>query len=189
MENVNVQKRDLAVKAKKLRRLGIVPGSVFGKALPESIAIQMDERTARKLYRQKREGSKLLLNIDGEVILVQIKEKTLDPLNKEVSHISFQALIEDEKVNSVIHIFLVNDEVFGGLLEKMSMEIPYAALPGDMIDTITIDVGDMKAGDVLTVQDVPELMDEKIELQINTDEIILRINEKKKHEPVKLEEE
>lgn len=34
MENIKVQKRDFTVKAKKLRRLGVVPGSVFGKSLP-----------------------------------------------------------------------------------------------------------------------------------------------------------
>lgn len=40
MENIKVQKRDFTVKAKKLRRLGVVPGSVFGKSLTESISIQ-----------------------------------------------------------------------------------------------------------------------------------------------------
>ena len=30
MDMITVEKRDFAVKAKKLRRLGLVPGSVFG---------------------------------------------------------------------------------------------------------------------------------------------------------------
>lgn len=188
MENINVQKRDFAVKAKRLRRLGIVPGSVFGKSLSESIAIQMDEGTARKLFLKKREGSKLLLNIDGEVVLVQIKEKSINTLSNEISHMSFQALKSDEKVNSVIHIFLENDEVFGGLLEKMSMEIPYASLPGDMIDTITIDVEGLKTGDILTVKDVKELMNDKIELQISENEMILRINDRRNNVSVSMDE-
>ena len=44
-----------------------------------------------------------------------------------------------------------------------------------MIDTLTIDVDGLKTGDVLTVKDIPELMQEKIELQVDTDEIVLRI--------------
>lgn len=188
MENMNVQKRDLAVKAKKLRQLGMVPGNVFGNSLSESISIQMSERVARKLFREKREGSKLLLNIDGEVTLVQIKEKSLDTLSNQISHISFQALKSDERVNSVIHIFPINDEILGGSLEKMSMEIPYAALPGDMIDTITIDVEELKTGDILTVKDIPELMNDKIELQIGKDEIILRVNDKRKNVAISVEE-
>ena len=175
MENIKVQKRDFTVKAKKLRRLGVVPGSVFGKSLPESISIQMEEGIARRLVREKREGSKLPLRVDGQIIPVQIKEKSLNTLNGEILHISFQALTTDEKVNSVIHILLANEKKFGGQLEKMLMEIPYASFPEDMIDTLTIDVDGLKTGDVLTVKDIPELMQEKIELQVDTDEIVLRI--------------
>ena len=178
MENISVQKRDFAVKAKKMRRLGMVPGSVFGKNLPESISIQMEESIASRLIREKREGSKLLLNVEGQMIPVQIKEKSLDTLKGEILHISFQALVADEKVNSVIHIFVKNDEKFGAQLEKMLMEIPYTSLSEDMIDTITIDVDELKNGDVLTVKDIPELISDKIKLQVGTDEIVLRINER-----------
>lgn len=178
MENISVQKRDFTVKAKKMRRLGMVPGSVFGKNLPESISIQMEESIASRLIREKREGSKLLLNVEGQMIPVQIKEKSLDTLKGEILHISFQALVADEKVNSVIHIFVKNDEKFGAQLEKMLMEIPYTSLSEDMIDTITIDVDELKNGDVLTVKDIPELISDKIKLQVGTDEIVLRINER-----------
>ncbi|MEG1432991.1 50S ribosomal protein L25/general stress protein Ctc [Eubacterium sp.] len=178
MESITVQKRDLSVKAKKIRRLGMVPGSVFGKSLSDSISIQLDEKIARKLVRQKREGSKISLNIDGQVIPVQIKEKSLDPLSDEILNIRFQVLTENEKVNSVIHIFSANDEKFVGQMEKILTEIPYASLPGDMIDTISIDVDGLKPGDVVTVKDIPELMGDKIELQVDVDEIIFRINER-----------
>ena len=179
MENIRVQKRDFAVKARKMRRLGMVPGSVFGKSLPESISIQMEESVARKLFHQKREGSKLILDIDGENIQVQIKEKTLNTLNGEILQMSFQALVEDEKVNSVVHLFLENAEKFGGQLEKMVMEIPYISLPNDMIDTITLDLDGLKAGNKITLKDIPELANDKIEVLIDMDEIVLRINEKK----------
>ena len=188
MENINVQKRDLTVKVRKMRRLGIIPGIVFGTALPKSISIQMEEVVARRLIRRKREGSKLSLNIEGQVIPVQIKEKSLNTLNGEILHISFQALVEDEKINSVIHIFLSNDKKFGGQLEKMLMEIPYASLPGDMIDTITIDVDGLKTGDILTVKDIPELMKDKIELQVDTEEIVLRINKRQQNTQIHSEE-
>lgn len=181
MKSISVQKRDLTVKAKKMRRLGMVPGNVFGKSMPESISIQMEESVARGLVRQKREGSKLSLNVDGETIQVQIKEKTLNTLNNEILHISFQALAADEKINSVIHILLANDEKLGGQLNKMLMEIPYASLPGDMIDTITIHADELKTGDILMVKDIPELMSDKIELQVATDEIVLHIIERERN--------
>ena len=80
MENISVQKRDFTVKAKKLRRSGIVPGIVFGSSLPESISIQIHENAARNLVRRKREGSRLSLDVEGQTIPVQIKEKSLDTI-------------------------------------------------------------------------------------------------------------
>ncbi len=179
MENISVQKRDFTVKAKKLRRSGIVPGIVFGSSLPESISIQMHENAARNLIRRKREGSRLSLDVEGQTIPVQIKEKSLDTISNQILHLSFQVLNEDEKVNSVVHIFTTNDDKSGGLVERMLTEIPYASLPDDMIDTITIDADGLKAGDVLRVRDIPDLMSETIELQVDTDEMVVRVNERR----------
>ena len=61
----------------------------------------------------------------------------------------------------------------------MLLEIPYAAFPEDMIDTITIDVDGMAVGTVITVADIPELVSGKIDLQVGREEIVLRISDKK----------
>lgn len=188
MENIQVQKRDFTVKAKKLRRLGMVPGSVFGKSLPEAVSIQIEESIARKLVQQKREGSKLTLDMDGQIIPVQIKEKTMNTLNNEIVQLSFQALTEDEKVNSVIHLLLTNDDKVPGQLERMLIEVPYASLPKDMIDTITLDLDGIKRGESIMIKDIPELMNGKIDLQIDPDDIVVRVTEKKQNEPVVEEE-
>ncbi len=179
MNAVKVEKRDFTIKAKQLRRSGLVPGSVFGGPLTESISLQMEEAAARKLVQNKREGSRLELDLDGKIIPVQIKEKSINTMNNDILHISFQALKTGQKVNSVIHIILKNTEKLTDPLERMLSEIPYASLPNDMIDTITIDVDGMPAGSVLTVGDIPELRSEKIEVQVDMDEIVMRINDKK----------
>ena len=178
MDIITVQKRNPEEKAKKLRRAGLVPCIIFGGTLPESISIQMEEAAARKLVRFKREGSKLHLNLDGQTIPVQIKEKEQNTLNNEIVHISFQALSADQKVNSVIHIILENADVIAGTLEKLLLEIPYASLPADMIDTVTVDLEGIPVGTVLTVADIPELKSEKIDLQVDISSIVLRISDK-----------
>lgn len=179
MEIINVQKRDFTVKAKKLRRLGLVPGNIFGKSLPETIAVQIEEAVARKLIREKREGSKITLKLDGKSYPVQIKEISLNALTNVVLNLSFQALKADEKVNSVAHILVTGDEKIPGILEKMTLEIPYSAFPADMIDTVVLDIEGITAGTIIKVKDIPELMDEKIELQIDTEEFVLRVSERK----------
>ena len=180
MDVITVQKRDIGAKTKYLRRSGFVPGNIFGGTLQESIPIQMDETAARKLIRLKREGSKLQLVLDGQIIPVQIKEKTQNTLNNEIVHISFQALSADQKVNSIIHIMLKNEDVLAGTVEKMMLETPYASLPADMIDTVTINLEGVPVGSVLTVGDISEFQNEKINLQVDADSIILRIHDEKR---------
>ena len=178
MDQIHVKKRDTGIKAKQLRQLGMVPGNIIGKSLPESISIQMEEAEARRLVRQLREGSKIAIDLEGQAIPAQIKEKSLNTLNNEILHLSFQALVADEKVNSVIHILLENEEKAGNQLEKRMMEIPYVSLPADMIDTITIDLDGMAVGTVVMVKDIPELMSDTIELRVDPEEIVLRISDK-----------
>ena len=161
-----------------------MPGSIFGKSLPESISIQMEESIAQRLVRQKREGSRLILDVEGQIIPVQIKEKTINTINNEIVQLSFQALAENEKVNSVIHIMLSNDDKLPGQLERLLIEVPYSSLPKDMIDTITLNLEGIKKGESIMIKDIPELMSGKVDLHIDPEEIVVRVTEKKQNEPV-----
>ena len=180
MDIIKVEKRDPQAKAKQLRRAGIVPCCVYGGGLPDSLSIQMGQQTAEQLMRVKREGSKVRLDLDGKLIPVQIKEKTRNFADSKIEHIQFQALQADQKVNSVAHIFLKNAETVPGVLEHILFEVPFSALPGDMIDTVTVDLEGMAVGTVLTVRDIPEFQDERVELQIKSDSAVLRIGDKKR---------
>ena len=62
----------------------------------------------------------------------------------------------------------------------MIFEVPFSSLPADMVDTVTIDLEGLPAGTLLTVGDIPEFQNEKVELQIKKDSVVLRINEKKR---------
>ena len=178
MDVIKVEKRDEKAKANRLRRSGLVPCCVYGGDLKASISIQIDLQAANKLLHTKREGSKVGLDLDGHVIPAQIKEKK-QLMNGDAEHISFQALSRGKKVNSVAHILLKNTELVPGSLEQLLFEVPFASLPADMIDTVTIDLEGRPAGTVLSVKDIPEFQSEKIELQIDSDSMVLRIVDRK----------
>lgn len=97
MDVIRVDNRDFTVKAKQLRRSGFVPGSVFCGPLTDAVSLQIDEGTVRKLFSHKREGSKVKLELDGKIIPVQINEKSVNTLNNEILHVSFQALAADQR--------------------------------------------------------------------------------------------
>lgn len=180
MSIITVENRNMLIKAKQLRKANIVPCAIYGGSLPESLSVQIDQSNAKKLLREKREGSKLELNLDGKVIPAQIKDIDRNFVNNEIIHINFQALEADKKVNSVAQIILDNTDKVMGVLEQMIFEIPYSAFPSDMIDTVTVDLEQLTVGSILTVEDIPAFNNENIELLISPDSMILRISDKKR---------
>ncbi len=180
MNTIMVEKRNMTKKAKQLRRSGMVPCVIYGGTLKESLSVQMGQSIANKIARLKREGSKIQIKLDNQVISVQIKDKTQNLLTDEITHISFQALNADQKVNSVAHIILQNADKVAGVIEKLLMEVPYSAYPDDMIDTVTIDLEGLPVGSILTVGDIPEFKNGKVDLQVGADSMVLRIRDKKR---------
>lgn len=188
---IEASKRDFSKKAKQLRRMGFVPGSVYGGALKEAVSLQLAEPAVRKLLTTKMVGSRVTLMLDGKKIPVQIKDRSIDTLTNTIETIDFQALKADQKVNSVVHILLENTDKVTAVLEHMLTEVPYAALPADMIDTVTIDVDGLPVGTSVTVGDIKELQNDKLELQIDKDEMVFKIIEKNtvvEEEPATVEE-
>ena len=180
MNTITVKKRDPKTKAKQLRRFGIVPCVVYGGKLKESLSVQIDQGTARQLQRKSRNGSKVNVEFDGQIIASLIKDLEYNSLNNEVTHISFQALDDDKKVNSVADIVLLNKDKVTGVLEQMQMKVFHSALPKDLIDIVTVDLADLPIGAVITVGDIPAFQSSKIDLQTAADSIVLRINDKKR---------
>lgn len=180
MNTITVEKRNSNAKAKQLRRAGIIPCVVYGGNLQESLSIQISQHTANKLFRLYREGSKVQLQVEDQLIPVQIKDKSQDPLTNAIIHISFEALQANQRVNSIAHILLENTDKVTGILEKMLLEIPYSSLPDHMIDTVSIDLDGMAVGTVLTIEDIPAFKDENVDLQVDKNSIVLRIPDRKR---------
>jgi large subunit ribosomal protein L25 len=180
VNSITVEKRNPAAKAKQLRRSGIVPCVIYGSSLEESISGQMGRETARQLLRKKHEGSTVKIQYEGTTIPGLVKSVDRSVIGDEILHIGFQALDAKKSVNSKARIILENKEKVEGVLEQMLFEVQYAALPEDLFDTITIDLSSLSVGTVLTVEDIPALCEETIALQTATDNIVLRIGDKKR---------
>ena len=177
MDTINVQKRDPGLKANHVRKAGFVPCSVYGGALEHAISIQMAQQDANNLLLHNGDGSKVQLKLDGEVLTTQIKEATRNFNNRNVEHISFQALKAGQPVNSVVHIHLANAENCPGIVEHMTYEVAYTALPRNMIESVTVDLAGKGIGTVITLADIPELNTGKITMHLPSDSIVLRIME------------
>ena len=178
MNTLKAEKRSMDVKAKRLRREGYVTGNVFGKEIKGSIPIKLEKSAVDRLLKIHRRGSQVMLDVDVESMDVLLKEINFNPLKGQVDEIDFQALVKGEKVQSVAEVILENhDKVASGVLQLLLEEVPYRALPGDLIEKVMVDVGNLKVGDSIKVGDLDMAKNEKVDLLIDPETIIVTVSE------------
>ena len=192
MNTLKAEKRNMDVRAKKLRREGCVTGNLFGREIEASIPLQMTAREVEGLLKTCHKGSQILLNVDNKTYHVLIKDVEYNSMKHCVEEIDFQALVSGQKVHSVAEIVLQNHEkVSTGVLEELLKEISYKALPEDLVDQVLVDVGDMRAGDTIRVRDLAIAANEKIELLTDPQEAVVTVamvNNKAAEEETEAEE-
>ncbi len=178
MNTLKAERRDLAVKAKRLRSEGYVTGNVFGKEIEGSIPVKMHKSDVEKLLKKCNKGSQIQIEIDGQSRNVLIKELQYNTIRGRVDEMDFQALVSGETVHSVAEIILHNrDKVQSGILQQHLEEIAYKALPEYLVDRVEIDCSSYKIGDVVRVSDLDIAKNEHISLMTDPETEILSVNE------------
>lgn len=190
MNTLKAEKRDLAVKAKKLRREGYVTGNVFGKELEQSIPVKMLSSNVESLLKTTGKGGRILLDLDGQSYNVLIKEVDFNSMKHQITEIDFQVLVAGEKVHSVAEIELLNhDKVTNGVIQLHLEEISYRALPEDLTDRIQLNLDGVKVGDSIKVKDLPFAQNPQIELLTDPEAIVVSVTEVRNTEEAETEEE
>ena len=164
MNTLKAEKRSMSDKAKKLRREGYVTGNVFGRSIAESIPVQIEKKEAEKFLSVCGKGSEAQLSLEGQQYDVLVKEVDYDPIKRQTLEIDFQVLTEGEKVRSVAEIVLVNHELVQGVLEQHMEEIPYKAGKSALVEKVSVDVGNLKPGDSIKVEDLDIAKDKDVSI-------------------------
>ena len=176
MNTLKAEKRSMSIKAKRLRREGFVTGNIFGKEIRESIPIKIERTAAERLLKTCNKGSQILLDVDGQAYDSLIKDISFNSMKGLVEEIDFQALVSGEKVHSVAEIILLNhDKVISGILQQQLQEVSYKALPDALVDKVRVDVGDMKVGDTIRVEDLDIAKNKNIDLVTDLGTIVATV--------------
>ena len=178
MNTLKAEKRDMSIKAKKLRREGFVTGILFGRELEESIPLKFEKAEIEKLLKVENKGGQVMLEVDGKTYDALIKEVDYNPLKGYVDEIDFQALVSDEKVHSTAEVYLVNlDKLAAGVPQQMLHEISFKALPAALVEKVEVDVGDLKVGDTIRVADLPLAKDKDVDLMTDLEATVVTVTE------------
>jgi large subunit ribosomal protein L25 len=193
MDTLQTERRDMTIKAKKLRNEGYVPGNIFGHAIEGSIPVKINARELEKLLKTNDKGSRINLLLDGKTYNVLIKETQYDSMKRRYNTIDFQALVSGEMVQTTAKIEIINrDEVKEGILEQELEEISYSALPEDLADKVVIDAAELKLEEKVLVKDLALAKNPKIHLHTDPEAIVAvvaRAHKVQEEEPAAAAEE
>lgn len=138
-----VTKRDNTKKAAALRREGVLPAVVYGRA-HESTPLSVDQKTFEKLFSVAGESTVITLTGLGEDKQALINEVERHPVSGAFLHADFYAIAKGQKV--VVSIPLEFQGVspavkdLGGILTKVLHELEIECEPKDLPHSIVVDV-------------------------------------------------
>ncbi len=189
METLKAAKRDMSIKAKKLRKSGFVPASVTGREMKESLNISISEKDAEMFMKKNVIGSKAVLDVEGTVYNVLLKSADFDPLKHRFLEMTFQQLVADEKIKSQAEIIFEHEDLAKGFITRTVSEIEYKAYPKDMVDKIVIDLSQYPIGTSLTVADLDLAKNPDVDILTSLEGTVLHVAEHSKDAAEAEEEE
>lgn len=155
--NIQVRTREATGKNsnRRLRASGQIPAVLYGAA-HETVPIQVDRKKVEEAFRHGATENTIFLlkRLESDQARhARIRELQIDPVSREVLHIDFQRVLMDQVIQLEIPIQPVGtptgvkDE--GGVLDFVTREVAVECLPGDIPETIEVDVSDLAIGDHL----------------------------------------
>jgi large subunit ribosomal protein L25 len=146
--------------ARRVRARGRVPAVVYGAAEP-AVAVEVDPRQIQKILHSET-GHNTIFDLQvggGSAAKVMIVDWQYEPIKGQLIHIDFKRIALDKPIRVEVPIQLtgiaVGVKTSGGILDQMLREVEIECLPGDIPNSISVDVSGLDFGMVLRVADLP----------------------------------
>jgi len=171
---INANTRGAAGKsdARRLRAQGLIPAAVYGGG-DEAVAIAVSAKEIANILRSDT-GHNTIFKValpGGEPSTVIIKDRQVDPVKGRLLHVDLLRLSLTEVTRVSVPIEIVGEPIGvkleGGILDLQMREIEVECLPGDIPESLTLDVANMHLGDHLTVAD---LVSDRTKVKLLADE-------------------
>jgi large subunit ribosomal protein L25 len=153
---------------RRLRKEGLIPGIVYGQN-KETISIAVDPRRIEEILGSAS-GSNTIFRLqmtEGEQefkLDMMLRDVQIDPVTDELLHVDFLRLDMSAAIQVKVPVELqgtapgVKEQ--GGRMEFVHREMLIECMPGDIPDSIPVDISEMEIGDAVRVQDLD--LDEKL---------------------------
>jgi large subunit ribosomal protein L25 len=146
--------------ARRLRKSGRIPASLYGKKGARSISVLTDD--FRRLNKQAAGSAAMieLLDDEGKKHLALIQETHIDPITDGFLHIDFHEVEQNETFTATVPVQITGEETSigvrneSGLIDQHVYELEIRCKPADLPEAIVLDVTDLHVGDGIHLRDV-----------------------------------
>ena len=173
-------------RSRRLREHGLVPAVVYGRDMAP-VAARVNASELKGFI--KHSGRNAVFNTEfaqEHDLSVLIKDIQYDPVNKEIIHLDFQKISQDERVMVEVPVKITGiDSVqrMGNIVMHQMDSIRVECLPRDIPRYAEVDVAGLQPGNSLTAGDVR--FTDKISMVTKPGDIIVTVNGREKEtEPV-----
>lgn len=170
--------------ARRLRHAGSLPGVIYGDG-EEATAIQLGMHDFELLLHHHTSETMLVeIAVEGEGdVTALVKEVQHHPVTGDLLHADFQKVAADKPIQVDISLAIIGEAAgvkAGGSLEIVMHTLGVECLPGDLVESIEVDVSEMGIGDILHVSDIK--LGAKLKLLSDPESIVVSVAEPRAEE-------
>jgi len=162
--------------ARRLRRDGKVPGTVYGlQSEPVSVAVS-DRELGHILHGPGGINTLIDLKIDGNAELVLARQVQRHPVRHSLVHVDFVRVRRDTLVSAEVPIHLVGEAPGvkdGGVLDQELFSLTIEAKPADIPNSIEVDVSKLEMGGHIRLHEV--VLPRGVTTAIDLEELVAQV--------------
>jgi large subunit ribosomal protein L25 len=176
---VEAMRREAAGKNanRRLRKSGRIPAVMYGTG-KEPVPLEVDPIAVRSiLYSESGHNTIFTLSVGASQANAMVKDYQLDPVSGHLIHTDFLAIAMDKILEVTVDVEVVGEaagvKLDGGIMDLVTRAIEVACLPGDIPDSIKVDVSPLKINDYIRVKDIPA--DPKVKILTDPEVVVVTI--------------
>jgi large subunit ribosomal protein L25 len=143
--------------ARRTRAAGRVPGVLYGQGM-DPVSLSVDRRElVTALHSDAGMNVLLDIDIDGATTLALTKHLDRDPVRGTLLHADFIKVDRTQEVHVEIPLHFIGEapgSKEGGVVDHPLFQLHVSCLPGDVPESIEVDISSLNIGDSLRVQDL-----------------------------------
>jgi len=163
---------------RRLRKSGKIPAVIYGPGKPPIVVTVDPGEVKAILHSETGRNTIFAVSVDGsEQSNAMVKDYQLDPVKGSLIHTDFLEIAMDRLLELTVNVELIGEpegvKLDGGIMDFVTRSIEVECLPGDIPESIKVDVGHLKINDYIRVKNIQA--DAKVKILSDPEIVIVTI--------------